>query len=107
MKMLLSALGQVGLVEVGWTEESVEEEIKSEVLELVLMALASLSASNEMATEAREIDVYTMLALCDRERQISPTSESVGAGGSRYTLPLRLKKGIEEDGFEQFEQHSE
>jgi hypothetical protein len=47
------------------------------------------------------------LALCDRERQISPTSESVGAGGSRYTLPLRLKKGMEEDGFEQFEQHSE
>jgi hypothetical protein len=63
MKMLLSALGQVGLVEVGWTEKSVDEAIESEVLELVLMALASLSASNEMATEAREIDVYTMFGF--------------------------------------------
>lgn len=106
MKMLLSALGQVGLVVVGWTEEPVKEAIEFEVLELVLMALASLSASNEMATEAKEIDVYTILA-CMTGRRISPTCESVGAGDARNTLPLCLKKGMEEDGFEQFNQHSE
>lgn len=106
MKMLLSALGQVGLVVVGCTEEPVNEAIESEVLELVLMALASLSASNEMATEAREKFVYTILAYVTG-RQISPTCEAVGASGARYTLPLCLEKGMEEDGFEQFDQHSE
>lgn len=106
MKKLLSALGQVGLVVVGWTEEPVKDAVESEVLELVLMALASLSASNEMATEARETDVYTILADVTR-RWISPTCRSVGASEARYTLPLCLKKGIEEDGFKQFDQHSE
>ena len=106
MKMLLSALGQVGLVVVGWTEEPVKEAVESEVLELVLMALASLSAKNEMATEAREMDVYTILAYV-KIRRISPTYEVAGACGGRYTLPLCLKKGMEEDGFEKFDQHSE
>ena len=91
---------------VGWTEELVKEAIESEVLELVLMALASLSASNEMAAEAREIDMYTILAYVTG-RRISPTCESVGAGDARYTLPLCLEKGMEEDGFEQFKEHSE
>jgi len=106
MKMLLSAFGQVGLVVVGWTEEPVKEAIESEVVELVLMALASLSASNEMATETKEMDVYTILAYVIG-RRISPTCKSVGASGSRYTLQLCLEKGMEEDGFEQFNQHSE
>lgn len=106
MKMLLSALGQVGLVVVGCTEVPVKEAIVSEVLELVLMALASLSASKEMANEARETDVYTILANVTR-RRISPTCESVRANETRYTLPLNLEKGMEEDGFEQFDQHSE
>jgi len=78
IKMLLSAFGQVGLVVVGWIEEPVAEVIESEVLELVLMALASLSASNEMATEAREMDVYTM-SVCVMRRRISPTCKFVGA----------------------------
>lgn len=80
----------------------VKEAMESKVLELVLMALASLSASNEMATAARETDVYTILTDVTR-RRISPT----WANGTRYTLPLRLEKGMEDDGFEQFDQHSE
>jgi len=72
----------------------------------VLMALASLSASNEMATEAREIDVYT-ISIYVMRRRISPTCKFVGANEARYTLPLCLEKGMEEDGFEQFKQHSE
>lgn len=63
MKILLLASGQVGWVEVGCAEASVEEAIEYEELELIRMAEASLSASNEMATEARETDVYTILRV--------------------------------------------
>jgi hypothetical protein len=55
---------------VGWTEESVGETIEEEV-PVLLMAEASLSASNEMATEAREIDVYTMVVFCDKKTNIT------------------------------------
>lgn len=57
MKTLLSASGQVGLVDVGRAE--VEEPVKDAVD--VLMADASLSARNDRATEAKENEVYTIL----------------------------------------------
>lgn len=50
-------------MDVGCADESVEEAVEKEELEGVLMALASLSASNEMATEAKETDVYTILSV--------------------------------------------
>jgi hypothetical protein len=55
---------------VGWTEESVEEVDEYEEL-VLLMAEASLSASKEMAIEAREMDVYIMVDFCSKKTNIT------------------------------------
>lgn len=74
MKTLLSASGQVGLVEVARAD--VEELVKD--AEVALMADASLSASNETATDAKENKVYTILPW--KQKTKSPTSVSARAG---------------------------